>query len=542
MMNLYAHQLEGIKFLVARSGAMLDTSRWKQPAPLKHQLVGVQALLRNKAFYLADEPRTGKSRQVVDAACMLREMNLIDLVVVVARVSGRGVWGNAKIGQVKRWSWLPVRVFEYHQNQHDLWSDANPQLTWVVTNYDFVRSDKRLSEFLGRLSNYKSIMLVFDESQKLGNEHSLQSKAAMKICWSKQELRDQNGKVARINWQPRVLRRVMLSGTPGGPLKQWSQFNILDHVFDRRFKSVISFKWRFAEYGDPVLRPIPGRNGKKGGLKTVHPQVGWKNLDKLSKITAPYCLMRKRKDCEGLRDVPVDAAFAEVRLSKETWKLYQSLKRDAIVQLSTGELYVSPNKGVCLMRLAQVASGHLGGFEEFEPVRWLSNEKVDWLAEELKEECLSQNILVWCRWVAERKQVAERLKNDGFTVYQIHGGQNKSQRRMMEMIFAEDAQRATNRCVLVAQPQAGGDSLDMSAASDVYRMSSDFNWETFSQSNQRPLGPAQQAAVVRSTDVVACGPDGQRTIEHTILEAREENRILEKMTCEWWKKELEDDK
>src|SRR6267142_1700625 len=70
MPELYAHQRE----------ALLDISCWKQPAPLPHQLTGVQALLRNKAFYLADEPRTGKSRQVVDAACMLREMNLIDLV------------------------------------------------------------------------------------------------------------------------------------------------------------------------------------------------------------------------------------------------------------------------------------------------------------------------------------------------------------------------------------------------------------------------------------------------------------------------------
>lgn len=519
--------------------AKLDTSRFKEPPPFPHQLEGVYALLTHKAFYLADEPRTGKSRQVVEAACLLKEANLIDLVVVVARVSGRGVWGNAKLGQIRKWSWLPTRVFEYHAQQKDLWSDETPQLTWVITNYDFVRSEKRLSEFIGRLANYKSVMVVFDESQKLGNENSLQSKAAMKICWAKQNVLDQNGKVARINWQSRTARRVMLSGTPGGPLKQWSQFNILDHVFHRRYKSVITFKWQFAEYGEGVVKPIPGRNGQKGGLCTVHPQIGWKNLDKLSRITAPYCLMRKRKDCEGLRDVPVESSFAEVRLLPATWRLYQELKREAIAELSDGSLYVTPNKGVCLMRLAQICSGHLGGFSPEAPVRWLSSEKIDWLVNELKEETTARNVLVWTRWVAERKQLAERLKD--FKVYQIHGGQNAKQRRVMEMIFADQSRLPEGRSVLLAQPQAGGDSLDMSAAEEVYRMSSDFNWETFAQSYNRPLGPAQQMTVLKNTDVVACGPAGQRTMDHIILEAREEKRELERQTCAWWRKALEEE-
>lgn len=521
--------------------AMLDTSRWPAPPPFPHQLDGVKALLRNKAFYLADEPRTGKSRQVVSAANLLAEVGAIDLVVVVARVSGRGVWGNSVLGQIKRWSWLRTRVFEYHAVQRDLWSDKDPQLVWVITNYDFVRGEKRLSEFLARLQNYKNVMIVFDESQKLGNENSLQSKAAMKICWSKQNVLDQNKKVARVNWQARTARRVMLSGTPGGPLKQWSQFNILDHVFHRRYKSVITFKWQFAEYGEGVLKPIPGRNGQKGGLRTVHPQVGWKNLDKLSRITAPYCLMRKRRDCPGLRDVPVDSTFAEVALSKETWRVYQELKREAITQLNDGSLYVTPNKGVCLMRLSQICSGHLGGFEPENPVRWLSSEKIDWLVKELQEETEARNMLVWTRWVAERKQLAERLQAEDFNVYQIHGGQNAAQRRVMEQIFSDGARLERGHNVLLAQPQAGGDSLDMSAAQEVYRMSSDFNWETFAQSYQRPLGPAQTAVVLKNTDIVACGPRGERTMDHIILEAREEKRELERQTCAWWRQRLEEE-
>lgn len=523
----------------------INPSLWKQnPPPLPHQITGVRALVSHPAFMLADEPRTMKSRQVVDAACILREAGLIDLVVVIARVGGRGVWGNAKIGQIKHWSWLPVRVHEFHEKQRDLWSDENPQLTWVVTNYDFIRSPRRLEEFLARLAaNYKKPWVVFDESHKLGNENSLQAKAAMEICWNVQKVLDHNGKVARINYSPRVARRTMLTGTPGSPLKHWSQFNILDHVLDRRYKNVRTFKWRFVQYDENgVMRPIPGRNGKKGGLKLVHKEVGWKNLDALSKITSRWALMRKRRDCQGLRDVKVVSSFEEVRLSKETWKLYQSLKRDAIAELSSGETYVSPNKGVCLQRLSQICSGHLGGFIEGEPTRWLSDEKIDWLLNELQEECVAKAIIVWVRYSAQRKRLAEKLREAGFIVHQIHGGQNAAQRRNAELIFSTGVERVEGRHVLVAQCQAGGDSNDFSAASNVYRLSEVWgDWITFAQSNDRPLGLGQKAEYVKSTDVIATGPDGQRTMDHVMLESRETGRIVEKMSCSEWLTELRND-
>jgi len=508
----------------------INPSRWVQnPPPLPHQLTGVKALVTHKAFFLGDRPRTMKSRQVVDAACTLYEAGEIDLVVVIAPVSGRGVWGNAKLGQVKRWSWKRARVFEFHQKQRDLWKDERPELTWVVTNYDFVRSEKHLKEFLARLGNYKSVMLVFDESKALGNHTSLQSKMAMQLRWS-----------------PFVSRCVMLNGTPGGPYKQWSQFNILDHVFDRRHKSFITFKWRYTKYGPLELKTLTDKDGKvirnKEGKpvwqKAIHAFEGYKNLDKLSKITAPYCLMRERKDCPGLKDVPVVSSFKEVQLSKESWRMYRELKREAIIALSSGEMYVSANAGVRLMRLSQLCSGHLGGFEEGEATRWLSDEKVDWLVEELKDSEI-ENVLVWCHFTLQRKRVAELLAQAGFTVHQFHGGQKREERKAAEFVFAEDAVRCLGRHAMIAQPQAGGMAVDFSAASDVYRMSSDYNWETFAQSNDRPLGPAQKAEFVSSTDIVATGPDGQRTMDHVVLEAREEKRNLERQTTQWWRTELE---
>jgi SNF2 family DNA or RNA helicase len=506
---------------------MIDTTNFRNPAPLPHQLQGVAALIKHKAFFLGDRPRTMKSRQVIDAACILYNEGKIDCVVVVAPVSGRGVWGNAKLGQIKRWAWLPSVVYEFHARTRLLWEDywdGNIYITalpWVITNYDFVRSKRRLAEFLDKLECYHSIMVVFDESKALGKHNSQQSKAAMKI-------------------REKCSRCVMLNGTPGNPEKQWSQFNILDHVLDRRYKTLTTFKWQFCKYGPREIKEIV-RGGKVVWQKIFHREIGWTNLDKLSKITAPYSLMRERKDCIGLRDIKIMSSFKEVRLSEETWQMYKDLRRDALIAFGD-EMYVSPHIGVRLMRLAQIVSGHLGGFEGSKVRDLEHTEKIDFLLDHLEHDCDATNVIIWCRWVREREMIAARLKCLGFIVYELYGGQSKVARREAEMIFAEGTTRVEDvRYAMLAQPQAGGMALDMSAASDVFRMSSDYNFETFAQSQDRPLGPGQQAEFVSATDIIACGPQGQRTIEHTILEAREEKRELEKMTCAEWRKELEEE-
>ena len=502
----------------------IDPTRWKQPPPFKHQLEGCRALVKHPAFYLADKPRTMKSRQVIDAACILFEAKLVDIVVIIAPVPGRGVWGDKQMGQIKRWAWKPSRVHEFHEKRRDLWADEKPELLWVVTNYDFIRSVKRLEEFTKHLAHYDKIMLVLDESSAVGNEKSKQAKAVRKI-------RDM------------AARCVMLNGTPGDPVKQWSQFNILNHVFDKKYKSLITFKWRFTKYGPKELRQkfVPTKDGQKlVWQKAVSSELGWKNLDALSRITAPYCLRRSRRDCEGVRDIAIVPSFKEVRLSNYTWNNYKELREEALLALSTGEIYVSPNIGVRLMRLAQICSGHLGGFEEGEKVRDLSSEKIDFTVYHLREEISSQCVVVWTRWTRERERISSLLRLGGFEVHQIYGQQPDGERRIAEKIFSEGSTLyPLQRYAIVAQPQAGGDCLDMSAARYVVRQSCDYNPRTFEQSNERPCGPAQKLNFVPMTNMVACGPAGQRTIEHTILAAQEEKRDIERMTCKEWRTELE---
>ena len=60
--------------------------------PYQHQIKGIDKLVKHSAFALFDEMGVGKSKQVVDAACILFDKGEIDTVVVVAPASVKTVW------------------------------------------------------------------------------------------------------------------------------------------------------------------------------------------------------------------------------------------------------------------------------------------------------------------------------------------------------------------------------------------------------------------------------------------------------------------
>ena len=71
---------------------------------MKHQKVGVDALLIVPNFALFDEPGIGKSRQVIEAANVLFMHNDIDLVLIVCPAQCIFNWFDPELGEVARWS------------------------------------------------------------------------------------------------------------------------------------------------------------------------------------------------------------------------------------------------------------------------------------------------------------------------------------------------------------------------------------------------------------------------------------------------------
>jgi SNF2 family DNA or RNA helicase len=485
--------------------------RYKTP-PFEHQRIGTAALVKNPAFALFDEMGAGKSKQVIDAACILAEQGKIDTVVIVAPASVRCVWLDKEIGEIRKHSWQSNRVSEFHQKIKMVWEDkySTPHINWVVTNYEFLRGEKHIAALCGLLEGRKAL-LVLDESSYVKSRTAKQTKAV-------KELRQHCARV------------VALNGTPitNSPLDLWAQMEILDPKI-LRFDNFYAFR---AQYAELVQR--------KMGMMRFKEVKGYKNLDELAQRVAPYVLRREKKDCLDLP--PKLYTEREVALTPESWKRYQELKRDALLTLGDGNVQMEPNAVVRIMRLAQLTSGILGA--TFEPeTRDLSDEKLRWAVQYLTEEC-PKTVIVWCRWRKERERLASELRLSVAAgcsvglVCELYGSQKKQDRDEAVWNFSQQVDQEKKRGVLIAQPHAGGFGLNLVAASEAIYLSNDFSLGIRLQSEDRMHRPGQSNKCLY-IDVLATGPNGERTVDHVIAKALREKKHLALLTCAEWRKELE---
>lgn len=480
----------------------------------EHQKIGTAALVEHKAFALFDEMGAGKSKQVIDAACQLAEQDKIDTVVVVAPASVRCVWLDVEIGEIGKHSWQPSSVWEYHSKFKRVWETGTTGITWIITNYEFLRSGDHLADLCINLLNRKTL-LVLDESSYIKNRTAAQTKAIAKL-------------------RKHCDRCVILNGTPitQSPLDLWSQVNILDEKILKSFHNFYNFRAHYCEL----------RSMRFGG-RPFQQVVSYKNLDHLAAKLAPYVLRREKKDCLDLP--PKLYTEREVALTPESWARYKELKKDFVMTLGKGDVRLEPNAAVRVMRLAQLTSGILGGgtigsgLPEIEGETMvqqdLSDEKLRWAVQYLTEECTARAVIVWCRWRRERERLVEALTGK-IAVYELYGGQPERERSNAVALFS--VVKEGSRAALVAQPHAGGFGLNLVAASEAIYLSNDFSLGIRLQSEDRMHRPGQFNPCTY-IDVLATGPKGERTIDHIIFKALREKKDLAQMTCDGWRKELE---
>lgn len=498
--------------------------------PFKHQMEGVKAIVKNKAFALFDEMGAGKSKQVIDAACVLAQAGEIDTVVVIAPASVRSVWIHPEIGEIRKHSWTCNTVYEYHSKSETIWEDEGPatQLSWLITNYEFLRQENRLTELIKRLIN-RNVMLVLDESSYVKNRTAQQSKALYKL-------------------RQNCARCVLLNGTPvtDNPLDLWSQFRILDErILFSKYKNFYHFRAHYAVMGGWKMKQV----------------IQWVNLKQLSSLLKPWVLRRLKKDCLDLPDKLF--TVREVALEPATWARYRELKKEAVMSLPEGEMLLEPNAAVRVMRLSQITSGHIGlgssisltaqgkPLNNNEPIFMggmedLSSEKLDWCVKYLTEECQARYVIVWCRWRRERERLAEMMNKFSvingtptWVIEQLYGGQSKELReRAVNTFSIADAKYL--RYVLLAQPHAGGHGLNLIAATEVIYLSNDWSLGIRLQSEDRCHRPGQKNPVTY-IDVLATGPKGQKSIDHIVHKALIRKEELARLTTSAWRAELEED-
>lgn len=490
----------------------LTRSRW---TPYQHQRIGVEKLVENPYFFITDDPGAGKSKQVIDAAQVLHQQGVINRVIILAPAAVVDVWIDEDLGELRKHLWNNTNnlVSRYH-GKISQWRTGTPdnELKWIVSNYEFLRSKERLQRLM-QCGGPKTL-LVCDESSAVKGWLTQQTKAVRK-------LRKKCGRV------------ILLNGTPisNSPADLFSQGNILSPTI-LECTSRTHFRSRYGVLGGWMNKQV----------------VKWTNLEDLQQRFAPFVLRRLKKDCLDLPEKLPPVTFT-VPLTKKTWGYYTEMRDEMVAWLNVDHVSAATVAITKIMRLSQITSGFIGGVEDLEGnnipgAKEIGREKLDfllqWWMDQLGEDP-NFKLLVWCRFKPELMRLLDcvRLATPEVEIGSLVGGQKKEDRlRVLHLLHPETAPPGP---VFVGGTYGtGSKGLNLSACHTVFNMSYDYSLEKHIQSEDRVHRPGQ-VNPVSYYDLMATGPDGQRTIDHGILKIRRNKENIADFTMSAWLQILRED-
>lgn len=490
---------------------VLNPSLMRFP-PEPYQLEGATWLANHPRALLGDSPGAGKTKQVIDAAGTLFWLGEIDTVLVCCPAQVRPAWLDPDLGEIAKHAFVPSLVCELRGSRKILPRDLPQTLVWGITSYELAR-DRMFWRSLDVELRGRRLLVVMDESLGLADTQSLQHKAMWHLV------------------RRHALYAWCLNGTPGNPLQVYGQLDILDPAIVG-----VKNRWHFlARYA--IQMPVSeGSNVKK--------VVDWVNKDLLDRRVQGFVLRRTPPLSVARSTLPP----LEVSLSTSIWKMYKDLRDQALASLDHDRQVASRNSMVKILRLCQITGGFIGGIEANplavvtpEPLEWLHNSKINaattWLEDRLREEPTARP-LVWARFTAELDRLVESFRGRGFRVWELRGGQAPAARR--ETLAALTPEAGGEGGVCVGQPQAGGLGLTLTRAHDALYYSSTFRWVDRDQTEGRTARKTQ-VADCRFWDLLACGPDGQRTIDHHVLRTVRKGGDIAAWTVSDWRQSLEEE-
>lgn len=473
-----------------------------------HQIVDTKSVIERPAYGLWLEPRLGKTRICVDAACELYRRGEIDTIVAVAPANCRSVWADPDpvLGEVAKWAAddVPYSIGEYHANM--TFKEQANKLNIVVTNPEYIRRREHLIPLL-RWANTRRTFLIGDESWQFQNPGAKQTEAmiALRAC-SK--------------------RVALLNGTPGKPDNLYSQFEILDPSI-LECKNWYQFRGRYCVLGG-------------WGQKKI---VDYQRMEEFERRTAPHAIFRKTRECLDLGEEPVRTQI-EVPLTPGTWRVYTELRDELITWLGEHDYAAAPQAGVKVLRLAQVANGFLGGVvgpDGAAPpgtVREIGREKIDGLVEWLRQDWGEDKLVVFTRFRPDVERTVSILGQEWPTheAVAFYGDQTDTERAHAKKLLAPEGD--PRPAIGVVNAQSGGAGLNFAAANIVAFLGNDFSLRLRRQAEGRVEGIDQKRRIT-ILDVLATGPKGQRTIDHVIAAALRDSEDVAAWTAAIWKRKLE---
>lgn len=440
-------------------------------AAFKHQAIALQQSKDAVEYALFMEPRTGKTKVILETAAHLFRQGKIDTLFVLAPNGVHRHWlreAEKHMPEDVPWVGAFYRALRHKHFDEVAALPLGKTLRILTINIEALSRETGTLFCLKILKQCKALLVV-DESQRIKTPSSSRTRNAWKLS------------------RAAPYRRILTGTSVSQGLQDlYSQFRFLNPTIIG-CQTYSEFRFRYCvEVGE--FRRI----------------VGYRNVQSLLDRLQPYTFTVLRKDC---MDVPKTMTITrEVDLSPEQERIYNSLRDEFVVELDKGVILEAPLILVRITRLLQVLAGHLPDPEgKSKPLPCPRIPQAIDIAEDAPGKTL-----IWARFRSDVEQLGQELGKREIGWVPYYGGVSSDQNaKNLERFKTDPSVR-----VFVGTPQKGGTGIPLDEASTVINYSHSWSFEHWEQSQARNQGPDQEREVTYF-DLVAPG-----TIEEKVIAAR----------------------
>lgn len=423
-----------------------------------------------KSRALLWQPRTGKTKSVIDKACALYLTGLIDGVMIFAP---NGVHRNWPVKELPKHHWpnVPYRCYAWRTSDEDAMQQvtrlsqlSTRVLPWLTINMEMMHDPRIKKATRIFVQSRKKFFLVFDEAHHWAKAGSKRTKAARVLA----------------KWASFI---TILTGTSveETPLQAYSQFQILEPGC-LGFNRYEHFKDSFAI--EKIHRTL---------TRTYVAIEGYKNLDILKERIAPLTSVVLRSQCEEIP--PVQFVSRTVEPTDRQRELFLKLKSNDYDTLKQFGFQAAFDGGAMLTKLQQIEGGFLKTPTGIKLIDGPFNETAKFKI--AIEELRGYNFLLWSVFRHEIEALQKALNEAGLRTGLIYGGSKDRER-----VF-EDFEKGRLQGI-AAHPAAIGEGYEISTAELIYWYSQTPSATIRNQANER----ASKAHAGKKQVVDATMPNG----------------------------------
>lgn len=472
---------------------------------MKHQLEGCARLAENKFFAMGAEQGTGKTWMLLADAEYRFERDEIDALLVIAP---NGVHVNWIVREIPAHLSAPHSATFWLSGpskkhlsaiQKQLKPSDERRLVIHAMNIDAVNTKagfEHAATFIGAFPPGR-VAMVIDESHTIKNPSAKRTQRVIDL-----------GVKAGI-------RRIS-SGTlvANSPLDLFSQYEFLmPGLLGTR-----SYRAYVAEYADllpassGLVRDIMMRTGARGTPQVVARNkdgtMRFRNLEKLSHLMAPHTFRVTKDECLDLPEKIYQTMYFD--LEPEQRRQYEAVERERNWLREDGTIDAFSALTV-ITKLRQITSGFI--LVDGCPTTLFHAAPRLSLLSEIIESYPGQTI-IWAAFREEIAQIAAKLKAEGLTFREYHGGTSAEDRTTAINDFQSGAAR-----FFVGNPAAAGTGLTLTAAETAIYYSNSFSLGERLQSEDRchRIGTTKHVVYI---DLAA-----RDTIDERIASALQSKRI-----------------